>query len=82
MQVVSSTEFATHQDKYLKMAIEQDIYIEKGEKRFHLTYEPCVEEQPILEPDEDLRRAITIDELLVGIKEDLREMFRNGKQEK
>jgi len=37
-------------------------------------------EQQILEPDDDLRRAITIDEFLIGAKEDLREMFRNGKR--
>ncbi|OAV65381.1 hypothetical protein Barb6_02891 [Bacteroidales bacterium Barb6] len=32
-----------------------------------------------LEPDADLARAISIDELLVGIKEDIRRMYREGK---
>ena len=40
----------------------------------------AIREQRILEPDDDLRRAITIDEFLIGAKEDLREMFRNGKK--
>ncbi len=62
MQVVSSTEFATHQDKYLNLAIDQDIYIERGKNLFHLTYEPNVEEQPILEPDEDFYNAISAEE--------------------
>ncbi|MCL2027529.1 MAG: hypothetical protein FWG79_03475 [Bacteroidales bacterium] len=35
--------------------------------------------QKILQPDDNLRRAITFDELLVGVKEDLREMFMQGK---
>jgi hypothetical protein len=35
--------------------------------------------QKILQPDDDLRRAITFDELLTGVKEDLREMFSKGK---
>ena len=37
-------------------------------------------EQHILAPDEDFYRAITIDELLIGVKEDIREMFRKGKK--
>lgn len=80
MQVVSSTEFATHHDKYLDMAVNHDVCIKKGQKMFRVIYEPRVEEQAVLQPDDDLRRAITMDELLVGIKEDLREMFSKGKQ--
>lgn len=30
----------------------------------------------ILEPDEDLERAITLDELLEGVKADIHEMFK------
>lgn len=46
----------------------------------HLSTKTVTREQQILEPDDDLRRAITIDEFLIGVKEDLREMFRNGKK--
>jgi hypothetical protein len=35
--------------------------------------------QKILQPDDDLCRAITFDELLIGVKVDLREMFMKGK---
>jgi hypothetical protein len=38
----------------------------------------AIPEQPILEPDDDLRSAITFDELLIGVKEDLREMFKSS----
>jgi hypothetical protein len=34
-----------------------------------------------LSPDDDLARAITMDELLLGVKEDLRAIFKNGKNE-
>jgi hypothetical protein len=40
----------------------------------------AIREQQILEPDDDLRSAITFDELLLRVKEDLREMFKNGKR--
>ena len=35
--------------------------------------------QKILQPDDDLRRAITIDELLIGIHEDIRRKFATRK---
>jgi hypothetical protein len=31
-------------------------------------------------PDTDLSRALTVDELLTGIKSDIREMYATGKQ--
>ena len=46
----------------------------------HLSTKNVTREQQILEPDDDLRSAITFDELLIGVKEDLREMFKNGKK--
>ena len=75
MVLVNSAEFATHQEKYFRMAESQDICVQDGEKMFHITYQPAVPKQPILEPDEDLRRAITAEELLVGIHEDIRRKF-------
>jgi hypothetical protein len=33
-----------------------------------------------LAPDADLTRSITMDELLVGVKEDLRTMFKAGEK--
>ena len=46
----------------------------------HLSTKNVTREQQILEPDDDLRSAITFDELLIRVKEDLREMFKNGKR--
>ena len=75
MEVVSSREFATHQDKYFDMAVNHDICIKKGQNMFRIIYEPLVEEQVVLQPDDDLRRAITGDELLAGIYSDLETFF-------
>ena len=80
MQVVSSTEFATHQDKYFDMAVSHDVCIKRGQKTFQLIYRPTVEEQPILQPDDDLRRAITIDEVRDNIVEYIRKKHANKKQ--
>jgi len=62
MQVVSSKEFATHQDKYFDLALSEDIAIKRGKNLFHLTYRQPYPEQPILEPDDDFRRAISGEE--------------------
>jgi len=62
MILVNSAEFATHQEKYFNMARNNDVCIQNGQEVFRLVYNPIVEEQPILEPDEDFYRAITMDE--------------------
>jgi len=62
MTVVSSQEFATHQDKYLEMAVNSDVHIQKGQKMFKIVYKPALEEQPVLEPDADFYRALSAEE--------------------
>ena len=57
--------------KYLDLAIEEKIVIQRGRNEtFVLTREEY------LEPDEDLKRAISGEELLVGVEADIREAFR------
>jgi len=63
MTIISSKEFATHQDKYFNLAINEDVCIKRERKIFRLVYEPVAEEQAVLQPDDDLRRAITAEEL-------------------
>ena len=78
MTVVSTKEFNTHQDKYFDMAINGNVCIKRGDNMFYLSFAPVKEqypEQPILEPDERLRNAITIDELLVGVNEGIHNYF-------
>jgi predicted transcriptional regulator len=65
MTIVSSKEFATHQRKYYKLAVNERVAIKRGESLFHLTYVPNeirYPEQPVLEPDDDLRNGLTKEE--------------------
>jgi len=78
MTVVSSKEFISNQKQYFDLALNEDIVIKRGKKKFHLIYAPTEKqypEQPILEPDNDFRRAITKDVLLEGIYEDIAKRF-------
>lgn len=60
--------------KYLDLAIEEKIVIQRGRNEtFVLTREEY------LEPDEDLKRAISAQELLAGIENDIRAAFRRRK---
>lgn len=60
--------------KYLDLAIEEKIVIQRGRNEtFVLTREEY------LEPDEDLKRAISAQELLAGIENDIRVAFRRRK---
>jgi hypothetical protein len=80
MMTISNSEFMAHPERYFDMAVNEDVRIQKGHQMFYIVYAPPIREQPLLSPDDDLRRAITMDELLVGVKEDLREIFAKGKQ--
>ena len=78
MTVISGKEFIANQKRYFDMARDEKICIKRGKNRFHLLYAPDekqVPPQPILEPDEDFYRAITMDELKKMVKEDIRQMY-------
>lgn len=57
--------------KYLDLAVNEKIVIQRGKNEtFVLTREDY------LEPDENLNRAISAEELLVGIEADIRKAYR------
>ena len=65
MTLVSSKEFISNQDKYFDLALNGGVCIRRGDYMFHLVSAPFEEQyppQPFLEPDDDLRRAISADE--------------------
>ena len=62
MQVITSTDFAAHQDKYFDMAIDHDICVKRGQNLFQITYQPIVEEPIYFEPDEDFYRSLSMEE--------------------
>ena len=78
MTVVSSKEFATNQTKYYNLAVNGDVFIKRGKNMFHLI---CTnidnqydDEEIYLEPDDDLRNAMTVDEVrekLYGVIDNL-----------
>ena len=79
MTVVSTKEFNSNQEKYFDMALNDHVYIQRGNGLFIVT-QANESTRKYKEPDDDLRRAITMDEFLTGAKEDLREIFRKEKR--
>jgi hypothetical protein len=79
MTIVSTKEFNTNQEKYFDMALNDHVYIQRGDCMF-IVMKVTEPTRKYKEPDEDLRRAITMDEFLIGAKEDLREIFKKGKR--
>ena len=78
MTEVSGKEFIANQKRYFDMAIDEKICIKRGKNRFHLLYAPDEKQippQPILEPDEDFYRAITMDELRESVHEHIHKLF-------
>ena len=67
MTIVSTKEFNTHQDKYFDMAIDEQVFVKRGNYMFHINCSNLdtvkIKEQTILEPDDDLRRAIPMTEV-------------------
>lgn len=67
MRVISPSELRDNMQKYLDLAGDEKIVIQRdGNETFILTREDY------LEPDEDLRRAVSVQELLIGIEADIR----------
>ncbi len=63
MKTISNREFLAHPEMYFDMAREQDeVRVTKGRDVFHIVYEPPVTQQPVHQPDEKLRQAISMDE--------------------
>jgi hypothetical protein len=75
MTTISSKEFATQQSRYFNMAINEDVHIRRGRNRFRLVHNPIAEEQAILEPDDDLRNAITMEELRESVHEFIHKLY-------
>ena len=74
MRVVSTKEFNANQEKYFDMAIDEKIFVKRGDYMFNIICSniDTIKEQEILEPDDDLRNAITAEELIKRIHEDNR----------
>ena len=79
MTLVSSKEFIKNEDKYFDLAVNGNVCIQRGDNLFYLSYapyEPQYPEQPVLAPDDDLRSAITMDELRKSAHEHIHHIGR------
>ena len=81
MIVISTRDFRANQSKFMDMANNGEDVILKSRKNgsFKLVpeHDMLISKEYILEPDADFERAITMDELLQGVKADIHEMFKN-----
>ncbi|MDR1938828.1 MAG: hypothetical protein LBQ73_10090 [Tannerellaceae bacterium] len=73
MRVISSAELRNNMEKYLDLATTETVVIQRGQTE---TFVLSAQEQI---SDADLARAITKDELLIGIKSDIRAMYASDK---
>ena len=74
--VINSKEFAANQQKYFDLAMDKDVYIRNGENTFMVSIANS-KEKKYLQPDDDFRRAITMDELLENVLDDVHKFYVN-----
>jgi hypothetical protein len=70
MLIISSAELRNNMKKYLDLAKDETVVIQRGRTETFV-----LSRQERLSPDANLASAITADELLIGIEEDIRKMF-------
>ena len=75
MTVVSTKEFVNNEDKYLDIAMNGRVYIQRGDCMFIVSMAKEPKKKKYLEPDDDLRRAITMDELRESVHAHIDTLF-------
>ena len=70
MLVISSAELRNNMKKYLYLAKDETVVIQRGRTETFV-----LSRQERLTPDANLASAISAEELLLGIEEDIRKMF-------
>jgi hypothetical protein len=73
MIVISPTELRNEQKKYLDIAEKEPVVVKRGDKLIHL----IVKERLIT--DEDISKGLTGEELMRGVREDIKEIYSRGK---
>ena len=64
MNVVSSKEFVINEEKYFDLALDEQVFVRKGENIFMLTLiNRHHNEDIIFQPDDDFYRSITMEEV-------------------
>ena len=73
MIIINPTDLRANQKKYFDLAETEKVIIKRGRKLIELV----VRERLIT--DDDLNNGITADELLMGVKEDIKEIYSRKK---
>ena len=64
MTVVSSKEFATDQDKFFELALNEQVFVKNGENMFIFTrLNKNHHDDIIYQPDDDFYRSVTMEEV-------------------
>lgn len=86
MIVISTRDFRDNQTKFSDMVNKGEDIVLKSRKNGSFKLVPIgendllISKEYILEPDADLERAVTIDELLQGVKADIHAMFKKKRK--
>ena len=75
MTVVSTKEFNANQEMYFDLAVNEQVYIQRGDCMFIVKPTNYLKKKKYLEPDDDLRRAITMDELRESVHAHIDKLF-------
>ena len=73
MTVVSTKEFVSNEDKYFDLALNEQVFVQR--EKDNVMFIVSRNQKEYLEADDDLRRAITIDELFDTVKERIRQKY-------
>lgn len=72
--VITAKEFNTDQEKYFDLAVNEQIYIERGDNIFIVT-KAKAPKRKYKAPDDDLRKAITMDEVRERLHAHVHKLF-------
>jgi hypothetical protein len=76
MVIVTHSEFNANPNKYFALASEDTVLIQGEDSKNYVLRESIYSQ-----PDEDLERAITLDELWSGVQEDIRNAYKRRHKE-
>ena len=76
MIVVNTKEFGTNQEKYFDMAVNEQVFVQRGDNMFIISKanEPNRKHK---KPDEKLRNAISMDEVRDRLHTHIEKLFAN-----
>lgn len=70
MRVISTAELRSNMKKYLDLAGQEQIVIQRGRKETFV-----LQKKEYIEPDEDFNRAIGLEQFREGAKEHVKKLF-------